>query len=94
VRGLNGSAANGGVGSLSTTSPANVGEPPAAPALSGTNTFQTMLTRLDPLEVDPPVVLQRCAFAVTLTTRSKTIVSGSLSFPLAQETAAVAIAIE
>lgn len=94
VRGLNGSAANGGVGSLSTASPANVGEPPALPAMSGTNTFQTMLTRLDPLGVDPPVVLERCAFAVTLTTRSKTIVSGSLSFPHVQETAAVAIAVD
>lgn len=94
VRGLNGSAANGGAGSLSTASPANVGEPPALPAMSGTNTFQTMLTRLDPLGVDPPVVLERCAFAVTLTTRSKTIVSGSLSFPHVQETAAVAIAVD
>ena len=93
LRGLNGSAANGGAGSLSTTSPANVGEPPAAPGLSGTNTFQTMLTRLDPLGIDQPTVLPRCAFAVTLTTRSKTIVSGSLSFPFAQETAAFALEI-
>jgi hypothetical protein len=91
VRGLNGSTANGGVGSLSTTSPANVGEPPAAPGFSGTNTFQTMLTRLIPA---PPVVLERCAFAVTLVTHSKTIVSGSLSFPEAQETAAFALEID
>ncbi len=91
IRGLNGSAANGGVGSLSTTSPANVGEPPAAPALSGTNTFETMLTRLDP--PNPPTVLPRCAFAVTLTTYSKTIMSGSLDFPYAQETAAFALEI-
>jgi hypothetical protein len=94
VRGLSGSAANGGVGGLGTTSPANVGEPPAAPGLSGTNTFQTMLTRLDPGGIDPSVVLPRCAFAATLTTRSRTIVSGSLSFPYAQETAAFALAIE
>lgn len=93
VRGLNGSAANGGVGTLSTTSPANVGEPPAVPGLSGTNTFQTMLTRLDPMGIDPPSLLQRCAFALTLTTHSKTIVSGSLSFPHAQETAAFALEI-
>lgn len=91
VRGLNGSMANGGVGSLSTASPANVGEPPAAPGLSGTNTFQTMLTRLIPA---PVTVLPRCAFAVTLTTHAKTIVSGSLSFPHAEETAAFALEIE
>jgi hypothetical protein len=90
VRGLNGTAANGGVGSLSTVSPANVGEPPAAPGFSGTNTFETMLTRIDP---GGSAVLPRCAFAVTLTTRSKTIVSGSLSFPFAQETAAFALEI-
>jgi hypothetical protein len=93
VRGLNGSAANAGVGALSTTSPANVGEPPAVPGSSGTNTFATMLTRIDPDGIEAPVVLPRCAFAVTLTTHSKTIVSGSLSFPFAQETAAFALEI-
>jgi hypothetical protein len=93
VRGLNGSAANAGVGALSTPSPANVGEPPAAPGVSGTNSFATMLTRIDPDGIDAPVILPRCAFAVTLTTHSKTIVSGSLSFPLAQEPAAFALAI-
>ena len=90
VRGLNGSAANGGAGSLSTLSPANTGEPPAASGFSGTNTFETMLTRVDQ---GVPTVLPRCAFAVTLTTRSKTIVSGSLGFPFAQETAAFALEI-
>ena len=49
--------------------------------------------RLDPQGIDQPTVLPRCAFAVTLTTRSKTIVSGSLSFPFAQETAAFALEI-
>lgn len=92
VRGLNGSAANGGVGSLSTSSPANVGEPPDPAGASGTNTFGLMLTRLDP--PNDPEVLPRCAFAVTLTTQSKTIVSGSLSHPFATETAAFALAID
>lgn len=94
VRGLNGSAANGGAGSMSTASPANVGEPPALPQNSGTNTFQTMLTRLDDVPpIEAPTVLPRCAFALTLTTRSKTIDSGSLSYPYAQETAAFALEI-
>jgi len=91
VRGLNGAASNGGAGSLSTISPANVGEPPAAAGFSGTNTFQTMLTRLDPPAM--PTVLPRCAFALTLTTRAKTIDSGSLSFPHVEETAAFALEI-
>jgi len=96
VRGLNGSAANGGTGSMSTASPLNVGEPPALPQNSGTNTFETMLTRLDDDGVPPveaPTVLTRCAFSLTLTTRSKTIDSGSLSHPYAQETAAFALQI-
>ncbi len=94
VRGLNGSAANGGVGGLSTASPANVGEPPALPQNSGTNTFETMLTRLDDTApFGDPTVLTRCAFSLTLTTRSKTIDSGSLNYPHAQETAAFALEI-
>lgn len=93
VRGLNASAANGGVGSLPTPlSPANVGEPPAAAAVSGSNTFQQMLTRLDP--PNPPTVLPRCSFAVTLTTFSKTTNGESLSYPHVSETAAFALAID
>jgi hypothetical protein len=79
---------------MSTASPSNVGEPPALPQNSGTNTFQTMLTRLDDDGVPPledPTVLTRCAFSLTLTTKSKTIDSGSLSHPYAQETAAFAL---
>ena len=74
LRGLNASAANGGVGTLATSSPANVGKPPAAAANSGNNTFALMLTRLDPVNdpPNPPVVLPRCSFAVTLTTYAKT----------------------
>lgn len=93
LRGLNASAANGGVGSLPTPlSPANAGEPPAAAVVSGSNTFEHMLTRLDP--PNPPVVLQRCSFAVTLTTFSKTTNGESLSYPHVSETAAFALAID
>jgi hypothetical protein len=93
LRGLNASAANGGVGSLPTPlSPANVGEPPALPATSGSNTFELMLTRLDP--PNPPVVLQRCSFAVTLTTYAKTTNGENFNYPQAQETAAFALAID
>lgn len=92
VRGLNGSAANGGAGSLDTpTPPANVGKPPTAPGISGTNTFELMLTRLHPPFA--PAVLQRCSFAVTLTTWSKTTNGESLAYPQASETAAFALQI-
>jgi len=93
LRGLNASEANGGSGTLPTPlSPANVGKPPAGPANSGSNTFALMLTRLDP--PNPPVVLPRCSFAVTLTTYAKTT-DGQLGwpYPCAQETAAFALAI-
>ena len=93
VRGLNGSAANGGVGSLPTPlSPSNVGKPPAAPVNSGTNTFQQMLTRIN---ADmSTTVLERCAFAVTLTTWSKTTNGASFSYPYDSETAAFALEID
>lgn len=92
LRGLNASVTNGGLGSLPTpSSPNNVGEPPALPVSSGSNSFQTMLTRLD--APNPPVVLQRCSFAVTLTTYAKTTNGENLSYPHAQETAAFALAI-
>ena len=96
VRGLNGSVANGGVGTLGTpASPSNVGEPPAPPANSGSDSFVHMLTRLDPLNpLNPPTVLQRCSFAATLTTQAKTTNGEDLSYPYAQETAAFALAIE
>lgn len=91
IRGLNGSALNGGIGSLPTPlSPANVGEPPAAAANSGTNTFELMLTRLDP---PPTIVLPRCAFAATLTTWSKTTDGSNPDFPHVLETAAFALQI-
>jgi hypothetical protein len=92
LRGLNASVTNGGLGSLPTpSSPNNVGEPPALPVSSGSNSFQTMLTRLD--AHNPPVVLQRCSFAVTLTTYAKTTNGENLNYPHAQETAAFALAI-
>ncbi len=92
VRGLNGSAANGGVGSLGTPSPAtNVGQPPAPPANSGTETFEQMLTRLAP--PNPPTVLPKCSFAVTLYTYSKTTNGAYLGYPQASETAAFALEI-
>ena len=92
LRGLNASAANGGLGSLPTPlSPANVGEPPAAAGISGSNSFGHMLTRLDPPNL--PVVLPRCSFAVTLTTFAKTTNGESLSYPYASETAAFALSI-
>jgi hypothetical protein len=94
LRGLNGSPTNGGVGSLSTPlSPANVGKPPALPATSGSNTFDLMLTRLDP---PPPVVLQRCSFAVTLTTYAKTTNGENFGYPqnAPEETAAFALGID
>ncbi|MBL8980827.1 MAG: hypothetical protein JNL26_01505, partial [Gemmatimonadetes bacterium] len=72
VRGLNGSSANGGAGSLPTPlSPSNVGKPPALAQNSGTNTFQQMLTRIDPI-TSAVTVMKKCTFAVTLTTLSKT----------------------
>ena len=93
LRGLNASAANGGVGSLPTPlSPTNVGKPLALPVTSGSNTFGLMLTRLDP--PNPPVVLQRCSFAVTLTTYAKTTNGENFNYPQAQETAAFALAID
>ena len=92
LRGLNGSAANGGAGTLGTISPANVGKPPAAAGTSGSNSFATMLTRLDP--PNPSVVLPRCAFAVTLTTFAKTTNGGDYTYPHVSETAAFALAIE
>lgn len=92
VRGLNASAANGGLGTLPTPlSPTNVGEPPSMAQVSGGNTFAQMLTRLDP--PSPPTVLPRCSFAVTLTTYAKTTNGENMSFPYAQETAAFALAI-
>ena len=97
VRGLNGTTANGGAGSLPTpSSPTNVGRPPDAPENSGSNTFQTMLTSIEPNPTPPPdtvtTVLPRCAFAVTLTTRAKTTDGGSFHYPHAEETAAFALA--
>lgn len=96
LRGLNASTANGGLGTLSTTSPANVGKPPAAAVNSGSNTFKLMLTRPndppDPPHVPAPV-LPRCSFAVTLTTSAKTTNGESFHYPHAQETAAFALQI-
>jgi hypothetical protein len=92
VRGLNGSAGNGGAGSLATPSPMNVGQPPALPANSGTNTFQQMLTRIDPA-TGLVTVLDKCAFAVTLTTSSKTTNGESFAYPQNHETAAFALEI-
>src|SRR5262249_44988291 len=92
LRGLNATAANGGLGTLPTPlSPNNAGKPPALPVSSGSNTFGHMLTRLDP--PNPPQVLQRCSFAVTLTTYSKTTNGEDLNYPYAQESAAFALAI-
>lgn len=92
VRGLNGSSLNGGAGSLGTpTPPANVGQPLAAPGASGTNTFELMLTRLDP--PNPPAVLAKCSFAVTLVTWSKTTDGEDMDYPWRSETAAFALQI-
>jgi hypothetical protein len=93
IRGLNGSAANGGVGTLPTPlSPSNVGVPNNAPVNSGTNTFQQMLTRIN---ADlSTTVLERCSFAVTLTTFAKTTNGESFSYPFDSETAAFALEIE
>ena len=93
LRGLNGSTVNGGVGSLPTPlSPNNVGKPPAGPVNSGTNTFEQMLTRINP-DLST-TVLERCSFAVTLTTWAKTTNGSSFSYPYDTETAAFAIEIE
>jgi len=93
VRGLNGSLANGGVGSLPTPlSPSNVGKPPAPPVNSGTNTFAQMLTRINP-DLST-TMLERCSFAVTLTTFSKTTDGEDFDYPWDQETAAFALQIE
>ena len=94
VRGLNGSSANGGAGVLPTPlSPSNVGKPPAAAQNSGTNTFQQMLTRIDPI-TGVVTVMNRCSFAVTLTTYSKTTNGESFGYPHDSETAAFALQIE
>jgi hypothetical protein len=91
-RGLNATDANGGKGTLPTPlSPANAGKPLALPVISGSNTFEEMLTRLDPPNL--PVVLPRCSFAVTLTTYAKTTNGEYLGYPQAQESAAFALAI-
>ena len=97
IRGLNGTTANGGKGSLPTPlSPTNVGKPLDGPENSGSNTFQTMLTSIEPNPTPPPdnlaTVLPRCAFAVTLTTRAKTTDGGSFHYPYAEEIAAFALA--
>ena len=68
------------------------GEPPALPVQSGSNSFALMLTRLNPPA--DPVVLERCSFAVTLTTRSKTTNGEYFGYPEASETAAFALAID
>jgi hypothetical protein len=94
VRGLNGSAANGGAGSLpAPLSPTNVGKPPALAQNSGTNTFQQLLTRIDPI-TGVVTVMNRCSFAVTLTTYSKTTNGESFGYPHDSETAAFALQIE
>lgn len=99
LRGLNASLENGGIGTLPTPlSPNNVGKPPALPVNSGDNTFELMLTRLNVPPNPPPntpTVLQRCSFAVTLTTYAKTTNGENLSYyPYDQETAAFALAID
>ena len=95
LRGLNASAANGGVGTLAApASPNNAGEPPASAVISGSNSFELMLTRINPPMVLPPTtLLPRCSFAVTLVTESKTTNGESMSYPYATETAAFALAI-
>jgi len=93
IRGLNHSATNGGEGTLATpASPTNVGEPPAPPINSGSNAFSLMLARPD---LEPPQVLERCSFAVTLTTYAKTTNGSNLGYSAYdQETAAFALEIE
>ena len=92
VRGLNGTVANGGMGTLGTPlSPNNVGKPPAVLANSGTKTFKEMLYRPD---LNPPEVLQRCSFAVTLTTGAKTTDGDYLGYPQVHEVAAFALEID
>jgi hypothetical protein len=98
-RGLNGTTLNGGAGSLPTPlSPSNVGMPPAAPQVSGANTFETMLTVIEPNPTPPPAtrrrVLDRCAFAVTLTTCAKTTDGADFTYPPAEEEAAFALEID
>ena len=92
IRGLNGSSANGGAGSLPTPlSPTNVGKPLDPPLNSGTNTFAQMLTRINPDMTT--TVLERCSFAVALTTWSKTTDGSSFNYPYDVETAAFALQI-
>jgi len=93
IRGLNHSASNGGEGVLATPlSPANVGKPPSPPVNSGSNAFSLMLARPD---LVPPEVLQRCSFAVTLTTYAKTTNGSNLGYSwYDQETAAFALEID
>jgi hypothetical protein len=91
-RGLGGTVANGGIGSLPTPlSPANVGKPLAPAGNSDSNTFEQMLTRIDPPDAR---VLARCSFAATLTTYAKTTDGADLSYPSQQDVAAFALAIE
>lgn len=92
IRGLNASAGNGGVGSLGTSSPSNVGKPPALPVNSGTNTFALMLTRINPDA--STTLLEKCSFSVTLTTYAKTTDGAGFSYPYKSESAAFALEIE
>jgi len=95
IRGLNGTVLNGGAGSLSTPlSPGNVGKPPAGPQNSGANTFEIMLSEPNPTPPPQTLVLERCAFAVTLTTRAKTTDGHSFGYPYAEEQAAFALEID
>lgn len=92
IRGLNGDTDNGGVGTLPTPlSPGNVGKPLDPPQNSGTNTFGLMLTRINP--DDSTTLLQRCSFAVTLTTWAKTTDGANFSYPHDDEVAAFALQI-
>ena len=75
-----------------------MGEPPAAAVNSGSNSFELMLTEIDPPYPATPMntrrVLQRCSFAVTLTTYAKTTNGANLGYyHYDQETAAFALAI-
>ena len=94
MRGLNASPTNGGEASLPTPlSPANVGKPPALPVDSGSNTFALMLDAAGSRSAGQ--VLERCSFAVTLTTYAKTTNGSNLSYSYyGQETAAFALEIE
>ncbi|MEO6590285.1 MAG: hypothetical protein ABIP06_13385 [Pyrinomonadaceae bacterium] len=79
-------------GTLLNSSSNNVGQPPALPGNSPTNTFHQML-HSNPSDPADPHKLKKCAFTVFLTIYSKTTDGDNFGNPSHQDTAAFALEI-